>query len=130
MYDHRNKEAVGGAGAMGEIRAKGVAEGTREMGERARRWQGRQSSEGLYFKIHPRLSRPRPRPIGKGMDFSTIRSPRERKRDDGSTMPKQKSFIRRTRRPRTDYGLHGKKMVVSTKKIIKHGIASLPGFKN
>jgi len=29
-----------------------------EMEERGRQWQGRQSSEGLYFKIHPRLSRP------------------------------------------------------------------------
>ncbi|CAL1686980.1 unnamed protein product [Lasius platythorax] len=28
------------------------------MGERGWRWQGRQSSEGLYFKIHPRLSHP------------------------------------------------------------------------
>lgn len=66
----------GGGGEEGEIRAKGVAE---ETGERGRQWQGRQSSEGLCFKIHPRLSR---RPIGEGMDFSMARL--ETKRDDGS----------------------------------------------
>jgi len=45
----------GGGAEGGKIRAKGVAE---ETGERGRQWQGRQSSEGLCFKIHPRLSRP------------------------------------------------------------------------
>lgn len=42
----------------GKIRAKGVAEGTGDRRGRGRWWQGRQSLEGLYFKIHPRLSRP------------------------------------------------------------------------
>lgn len=60
------------------------------MGERGWRWQGRQSSEGLYFKIHPRLSRQSYRQ-GDGFFHNS-----ETKRDDKLGMTKQKLFIRFT----------------------------------